>query len=163
MLRARAAAIPIVTALILVFPACTRDAAVPSLLRDDPCAGATPYAAPAGALDVTDVRAEVRIPQSSVRYVAMCLDGAPVMLRGPRALTPLPIGAQRFASLTGEHELTAVFWIDRGGRVAEPFVARSSHVVDVGSVGAVTATLVDDDPGGAAARPRVTWRDRPRP
>lgn len=152
---------PISIAFVIATTACARDAAVPTVLQDDPCISARAYEPPVGALEVTHVRVDVRAPRADVRYVGLCLDGTAVLRRGPRAMV-VPAATRNVVVAAGPHEVTAVFLIDGADtRVAAPFVARSTHVVAADS-GSITASLVDDDPEGPALRPRITWSERPR-
>jgi hypothetical protein len=148
--------------------ACARESAVPTALLDDPCASGTPYVSPPGSIDSVLLQADARElgGGGNVRYLALCLDGAPVLRAGPQAMTRHHDTATRHvAAPAGTHELTLVLYFDttaKGARGSETFIARGSHSVDFGSANVVTAYLVDDDPGGASFKPRIAWRDRPR-
>lgn len=123
-------------------------ASVPTALRDDPCAAAEPYVAAPGALDTLVAQTDARsLAPGSVRYIALCLDGAAIHRVGRSATAKRSV-----AALRGDHELTVVVFADTAQ--GETVVVRSSHVVDVGSTSVTTAIVTED------GKPTITWRDR---
>lgn len=161
---------PVVRALPVVLAAalggCARGASVPPSLLDDPCAGASAYDRPPGALDSVLVQADGREAAGEIRYLAMCVDGGAMLRAAGSALVDTRGTAARWvASTRGRHELTLVIEVETretAKRKSQAFVARSSYVVDFGASEVVTGALVDDDPSGPAFRPRIDWHVRPR-